>query len=40
MVDAHRFTPADALGVYLMCRWASAELLNPTGLFDDWKRSN
>lgn len=36
-IDAHRFTPADAIAVYLMCRWVGVSLLEPTGLFDDWK---
>lgn len=35
-IDAHRFTPADAVAVYLMCRWAGVVLLEPTGLFNDW----
>lgn len=37
-INAHRFTRADALAVYLMCRWAGVVLLQPTGLFNDWKR--
>ena len=37
-IDAHRFTPADAISVYLMCRWAGVQLLKPTGLLEDWKR--
>ena len=37
-LDAHKFTPADALAVYLVCRWAGVKLLEPTGLFDYWKR--
>lgn len=37
-IDAHRFTPADALAVYLICRWAGVVLLEPTGSFNDWKR--
>jgi len=37
-IDVHRFTPADALAVYLTCRWAGVVLLEPTGLFNDWKR--
>jgi hypothetical protein len=36
-IDAHRFTPADALAVYLMCRWAGVRLLEPTGVFNDWE---
>ena len=38
-IDAHRFTPAEALAVYLTCRWAGVRLLEPMGLFDDWKRT-
>jgi len=37
-IDAHRFTPADALTIYLTCRWAGVELLQPTGVFNDWER--
>jgi len=37
-IDAHRFTPADALNVYLICRWAGVKLLEPTGLFNYWKK--
>lgn len=37
-IDAHRFTPADALAVYLICRWSGLVLLQPTGLFEDWKK--
>lgn len=36
-IDAHRFAPADALAVYLMCRCAGVQLLDQTGLFNDWK---
>jgi hypothetical protein len=37
-IDAHRFTPADALNVYFICRWVGVKLLEPAGLFNDWKR--
>jgi len=37
-IDAHRFTPADSLAVYLICRWAGVRLLEPTGIFNVWKR--
>lgn len=37
-IDAHRFTPADSLAVYLICRWAGVKLLEPTGLFMNWER--
>lgn len=37
-IDAHRFTPADALAVYLTCRWAGVKLLQPTGVFNSWER--
>ncbi len=35
-LDRHRFTPADAIAVYLMCRWAGVKVLAPTGLFGNW----
>lgn len=38
VIDAHRFSPADAIAVYLMCRRAGVRLLEPTGLFNDWER--
>lgn len=37
-IDEHRFTPADALAIYLICRKAGCKLLEPTGLFKKWKR--
>lgn len=37
-IDAHRFTPADSLAVYLICRWAGVRLLEPTGIFNAWQR--
>lgn len=36
-LDSHLFAPADALAVYLMCRWAGAHILEKTGLFDNWE---
>lgn len=36
-IAAHRFTPADALTVYLICRWAGVRLLQPTGVFNNWQ---
>jgi len=39
-IDVHRFTPADALSIYFICRWAGVELLEPTGLFNRWDRSD
>lgn len=39
-IDAHCFTPADGVAVYLICRWAGVRLLETTGLFNDWKRPN
>lgn len=38
-IDAHRFTPADALNVYFICRWAGVKLLEPTGLFNRWGKN-
>jgi hypothetical protein len=35
--DDHDYSPADAIAVYLICRWAGVKLLEPTGLFNDWK---
>jgi len=37
-IDEHRFAPADALAIYLICRKAGCELLEPTGLFGNWRR--
>lgn len=37
-IDDHRFTPTDALAIYLICRWAGVALLEPTELFDSWER--
>lgn len=39
-IDAHLFTPADAIAIYLICRWIGVRLLEPTGLFDDWTNNN
>jgi len=36
-LDDHDYTPADALAVYLISRWAGVKLLQPTGLFHDWE---
>ena len=36
-LDSHQFSPADALAVYLVCRWAGNKLLEPTGLLNDWE---
>jgi hypothetical protein len=37
-IDEHRFTPADALAIYLICRKAGYKLLEPTGLFRNWMK--
>jgi hypothetical protein len=37
-IDAHDYSPADAIAVYLICRCAGVQLLEPTGLFNYWKR--
>jgi hypothetical protein len=39
-IDAHRFTPADAISIYFICRWAGVEILKPTGLFNYWDKSD
>jgi hypothetical protein len=36
-IDDHDYSPADAIAVYLIGRWAGVKLLEPTGLFDDWE---
>jgi hypothetical protein len=36
-IDSHDYTPADAIAVYLISRWAGVKLLEPTGLFNDWE---
>ena len=36
-IDDHDYSPADAIAVYLICRWAGVKLLEPTGLFNDWE---
>jgi hypothetical protein len=36
-IDSHDYTPADAVAVYLISRWAGVKLLEPTGLFNDWE---
>jgi len=36
-LDAHDFSPADAIGMYFICRWAGVKLLEPTGLFSKWE---
>jgi len=36
-IDDHDYTPADAIAVYLISRWAGVKLLEPTGLFNDWE---
>lgn len=36
-IDSHRFTAADAVAVYLMCRWAGVKILQPTGVFSHWQ---
>jgi len=38
-LDSHNFSPADAIGVYLVCRWIGVKLLEPIGIFDRWMRS-
>ena len=37
-LDGHNFAPADAIGIYLICRWIGVQLLKPTGIFDRWMR--
>jgi hypothetical protein len=37
-IDAHDYSPADALAVYLICHWAGVKLLEPTGLFNSWAK--
>jgi len=37
LLDAHCYTPADALAMYLICRWAGVKLLESTGIFNRWK---
>jgi len=39
-MDAHDYSPADAIAVYLICRWAGRIILEPTGLFNDWEDSS
>lgn len=39
-IDAHDYSPADAIAVYLICRWIGMKILEPTGLFNDWKDSS
>ena len=36
-IDAHDYSPADAIAVFLICRWAGVKLLEPTGLFSNWR---
>jgi len=35
--DAHCYTPADALAIYFICRWAGVKLLETTGIFNHWE---
>lgn len=37
-IDAHDYSPADAIGIYIVCRWAGYMILEPTGLFNDWQK--
>jgi hypothetical protein len=37
-IDAHDYSPADAIGIYIVCRWAGYMLLKPTGIFSDWQK--
>lgn len=39
-IDAHDYSPADAIAVYLICRWVGVKLLEPTALFNDWEDSS
>lgn len=39
-MDAHDYSPTDAIAVYLICRWVGLKLLEPTALFSDWEDSS
>lgn len=39
-IDAHDYSPVDAIAVYLLCRWVGVKLLKPTALFNDWEDSS